>query len=1286
MARRCSECSAELDGPDDATVVAGPGAAVLCSRCAEGAAEEGVASASADGHVDEPEAGAADATPPDAEAPTRPRAPDTTADVAPGASSPDPGKAADPAAAGADARPEDDVRTGRALTKHKSPPRRPSVRDFGRYEILEEVSRGAMGIVYRARERRLGRVVALKVLLAGEHASEEQVGRFIREARAVARLRHPNIVPIHDVGEFEGLHYFTMDYIDGEPLSHLIARGEVDIRTSLDITEAVADAVECAHQAGVIHRDIKPSNIMIDSGGRPQITDFGLAKPVDSDTHYTRSGTTIGTPAYMPPEQARGDISAITSRSDVYSIGAVLYELVTGVTPFDGPNMLDIILDVIHDDPARPRRMNPRVHSDIETIILKAMEKDPERRYWCAAALRDDIRRFKAGEAIQARPPSVLRHMARLIGRYRVGIMAAVTVLAVLAGTTIIIRDIKRRGQRDDEPRTDPASARHEQPVWNTVWEDREPKTGKDGEWSERASVFEGREIYPVGRAPYNGNVKMTASVEIAEGTKNPEIAIGFFSNQDPQGQVPFYGVVGGGKVRIFGVADIERSAAARRTLRDVRVLIERAAPEPKPGARYHVLFERRDLDISFKIAGDGLDEELSFRNLHLSNWRAKNLQPVLGVRKGARWGGFRLDQLFASEQNAFDAADMFFIIGEYNGAATKFEAIVKSGRPEHRVDTARLRLGMCDEVKGRFQEALRWYGALADGAAGPGTAIEAKLRESLCYAALGRLDEAAASIEDLAGRAGGAERGAWDAPRSVWGWELARLAETFISAKRFPAAAEAVCLARPDRGWSRMESAAVAVAKGLAGEGRSEELFQLADACPGADLAPAFAAAVLKLAAASPEDGLMMLAASAERYPAEAGAFGKAGAAVAKAFIKQERFAQVVHVHRTWALDSSFAMLKDALAAAASAKSYSQARALLAYAHSVKPEHDDVLRGLSVALAKQLCADGRFDEVRWVYNAYPDPALIVSFREAAQGLSDRGDPNRTVSLLEFALRNLGGGDGKLAGIAAAVSRRFVEAGTVEQSLRLFVSVEAYPGRAHAPHVARAMRILAAGGRPQAAVRLFAALRAHLGEGDPGLASLGLAVLESVGEPEEREKVFASLDDVAQEFEGNAPAQARWLVELGDIACRVGGRPKRAEECYDRAIVAGSRDPAGRAEAAIASARRAALLETERRRAEADVVWNSLAGRADLAGGLAGAAALMAGRKPAGDFASWLAAHGAEMSEAEGAVYLGLRALRDDRAEEAADAILRARESTTGRRWPYHILRRLEDMLSRGNS
>ncbi len=1268
VARHCSKCSAELDGPDDATVVAGAGCggvAVLCSRCAEGAAEDGEVVARADNPVneraDEQEVRPA---PP---APEKARAPDSTTDMTPGASSPD-------SAAAADGRSE-----------RNAPSRRPNIRDFGRYEILEEISRGAMGIVYRAREPKLGRVVALKVLLAGEHASEEQVGRFIREARAVARLRHPNIVPVHDVGEFDGLHYFTMDYIDGEPLSYLIARGEVDIRTALDITEAVADAAECAHQAGIIHRDIKPSNIMIDSNGRPLITDFGLAKPVDSDTQYTRSGTTVGTPAYMPPEQARGNISAISPRSDVYSIGAVLYELVTGVAPFDGPNMLDIILDVIHDDPARPRHLNPKVHSDIETIILRAMEKDPERRYASAAEIRDDISRFKAGEAIRARPPSVLRHIARWTSRHRVGFMAVVTVLAVLAGSTVIIRDLKHR-MHAPVPGPEIYSTRLEHPVWNKVWEDRTPKTGAEGGWSERASAFDGREIFPRGRDPCFVNVKMTASVEIAKDAKAPEIAIGVLGTQDARAQVPFYGVVGGGKVRLFGVADIERSGEARRTLRDMRVLVERAAPALRPGGRYQVLFERRDLDIRFQVAGDGLNEVLLLRNLHLSNWRAKNLQPVLGVREGVRWAGFRLDKLIAGEQDAFDSADVFFVLGEYNGAATNFEAIVKGGRPEHRVDSARLRLGMCDEAKGRFEDALRWYGAVADSVAFPGVAIEAKLREPFCYAGLNRPDEAARAIEDLSRRAGGAPADVWEAARSAWGWQFARLAETFVTAKRFPAAGKVVSLVRPDRGWSRMEAAAVAAAKGLADEGRAEDLFEVADACPGAELAPAFARAVVKLAAKTPEEGLRILAASNERYAGDAATFGQAGATVAKAFIERGQFAQVTHVHRTWALDAVFATFKDALAAAVSAKRYDHARVILAYAHSARPGHDNVLRGLSVALAKQLCSDGRFDEVRWVYNSYPDPALIVNFREAAQGLLDRGDPNRTVSLLEFALRNIGGGDGRLAGIAAAVSKRFVEAGTVDQSLRLFASVEAYPGRAHAPHVARAMRVLASNGRPQTAVRLFATLRGHIGEGDPGLASLALAVLESVGEPEERENVYVSLEEVAQKFEGNARAQARWLVELGDIACRVGGRPKRAEECYGRAIAAGSKDPAGRPEAAVASARRAVLLETEKRRAEADVVWNDLASRADLPGGVVEAARLMAGRTSAADFASWLAGHKSVMSEAEGAVYLGLRAMRDDRAEEAADAFLRARESTSGRRWPYHVQNRLEEMLSRGHS
>ena len=285
------------------------------------------------------------------------------------------------------------------------------------YDIIEEISRGSFGVVYKARQQGLDRIVALKVLLAGAHASTEAVARFHREAKAVARLKHPNIVPIYDIGTHESHHYFAMEFIEGHALSALIADRKIATPQALAIAESLADAFHSAHQAGVIHRDIKPSNILIDKQGMPHITDFGLAKQVDLDTKYTMSGTTLGTPAYMPPEQARGDVDKIDARSDVYAIGAVLYELLTGQTPFAGRSLLEVVVAVISEPVKPPRQVNPKIHRDIQTIVMKCLEKDPRLRYASAADLHDDLRRFRSGEAIRAKPAGIVRLGARFVRR-----------------------------------------------------------------------------------------------------------------------------------------------------------------------------------------------------------------------------------------------------------------------------------------------------------------------------------------------------------------------------------------------------------------------------------------------------------------------------------------------------------------------------------------------------------------------------------------------------------------------------------------------------------------------------------------------------------------------------------------------------------------------------------------------------------------------------------------------------------------------------------------------------
>jgi len=348
-------------------------------------------------------------------------------------------------------------RVDERVAEPKPPPEQVAGK-FGRYEVIEEIARGGMGIVTKVRDPKLNRVVALKVMIAGEAASEELVQRFHIEAQSAAKLRHANIVAIHDVGVAEGLRYFTMDFVEGESLAKAIRDGSLTTRQSLEILEKTARAVHYAHGQAIVHRDLKPGNVLLDEHGEPQITDFGLAKDIETDFSLTESGAAMGTPAYMPPEQALGESKKVDARSDVYSLGAMMYEMITGRPPFTAENRLALMLRLVDEEAVPPSKLNASVNPDVETICLKCLAKERERRYQTAEELADDIARFLNGEAILARPSSIIYRTRKRLLRHKavtaVATIALILVVGLVSGWIVTLQEQTRRAQQAAEDAT----------------------------------------------------------------------------------------------------------------------------------------------------------------------------------------------------------------------------------------------------------------------------------------------------------------------------------------------------------------------------------------------------------------------------------------------------------------------------------------------------------------------------------------------------------------------------------------------------------------------------------------------------------------------------------------------------------------------------------------------------------------------------------------------------------------------------------------------------------------
>ena len=285
--------------------------------------------------------------------------------------------------------------------------------EFGEYELLAEIGRGGMGVVYRARQTSLDRVVALKMILASHLASEDQVRRFQAEARAAAAVSHPHVVRVFEVGQIHAQHYFTMEHVAGESLAARLARSPLPLDEGTRLLAAVARAVDYLHRGGIVHRDLKPSNVLVDEAGRPFVTDFGLAKMFIADSRSTATGMIAGTPSYMAPEQAAGRNADVGPLSDVYSLGAMLYELLTGRPPFREENPLDTLLQVLEREPIWPRELNAAVPRPLELICMKCLEKSPQDRYSSAAEVADELERYLTGEDLLVRPAGRLQRLWR---------------------------------------------------------------------------------------------------------------------------------------------------------------------------------------------------------------------------------------------------------------------------------------------------------------------------------------------------------------------------------------------------------------------------------------------------------------------------------------------------------------------------------------------------------------------------------------------------------------------------------------------------------------------------------------------------------------------------------------------------------------------------------------------------------------------------------------------------------------------------------------------------------
>jgi serine/threonine protein kinase len=403
------------------------------------------------------------------------------------------------------------------------------------YEIREQIGRGGMGVVYKAWDTGLQRPVAVKMLVYGGCAGPEQVARFEREAAVLGRVQHPNVVRVYGYGVTDGQPFLAMELLEGNSLANKLAGAPLPPHEAVSLAESLASALHVVHEQGIVHRDVKPSNVLFSQDGIPKIVDFGLAKLLDqASPGQTQTGAVVGTPSYMAPEQAQGRVEQIGPRTDVYSLGATLYELLTGRPPFKAATPLDTILQVMHDEPVPPRQLNTKVPRDLETICLKCLHKEPQRRYASAQALADDLRLFLEGRPISARPVSQVERLRRWCKRNpAMASLLLLTFFLLITGaliSNVLALQLRKRAEAEARLRGDydQVTADRDRLAEEARQLREELKRARQGRSATRKAALEGRPdaMYRLGRMYELGQ----------DGEKDEEKAVRWYRKAAQQG------------------------------------------------------------------------------------------------------------------------------------------------------------------------------------------------------------------------------------------------------------------------------------------------------------------------------------------------------------------------------------------------------------------------------------------------------------------------------------------------------------------------------------------------------------------------------------------------------------------------------------------------------------------------------------------------------------------------------------------------------------------------------